>query len=50
MKKGELVEECKKRNIDFNGTIVDLKQRLKTDAVKQNSIEDLFKKIRARYY
>jgi len=44
MKKGELVEECKKRNIDFNGTIVDLKQRLKTDAVKQNSIEDLFKK------
>jgi len=39
-----LLRECKKRNIDFNGTIVDLKQRLKTDAVKQNSIEDLFKK------
>ena len=44
MKKAELVEECKKRNIDFDGTIVDLKQRLKLNVEKANSIEDLFKR------
>lgn len=44
MKKAELVEECKKRNITFDGTIVDLKQRLKSSVEKDNSIEDLFKK------
>ena len=44
MKKGELVEECKKRNITSDGTIIELKQRLKSTVEKANSIEDLFKK------
>jgi DNA polymerase delta subunit 1 len=44
MKKGELVEECKNRNLASDGTIVELKQRLKSNLEKANSIEDLFKK------
>jgi DNA polymerase delta subunit 1 len=44
MKKADLIEECKKRNLDFDGTIVTLKQRLKSSVEKDNSIEDLFKK------
>ena len=44
MKKEQLVEECKKRNLASDGTIVELKQRLKSNAEKQNSVEDLFKK------
>lgn len=44
MKKDELVEECKKRNIDTSGKITDLKSRLKNNTEKQNSVEDLFKK------
>lgn len=43
MKKGELVEECKNRNLASDGTIVELKQRLKSNLEKANSIEDLFK-------
>ena len=44
MKKDELVEECKKRNLDTSGKITDLKSRLKNNTEKQNSVEDLFKK------
>ena len=44
MKKGELVEECKNRNLASDGTIIELKQRLKSNLEKANSIEDLFKK------
>jgi DNA polymerase delta subunit 1 len=44
MKKDELVEECKKRNLDPSGKITDLKSRLKNNTEKQNSVEDLFKK------
>jgi DNA polymerase delta subunit 1 len=44
MKKEQLVEECKKRNLDTSGKITDLKSRLKNNAEKQNSVEDLFKK------
>jgi DNA polymerase delta subunit 1 len=44
MKKDELVEECKKRNLDSSGKVADLKNRLKMSLEKENSIEDLFKK------
>src|SRR6056300_1265566 len=44
MKKEQLVEECKKRNLDTTGKITDLKLRLKNDTEKQNSVEELFKK------
>jgi len=44
MKKDELVEECKKRNLDTSGKITDSKSRLKNNTEKQNSVEDLFKK------
>ena len=44
MKKDELVEECKKRNLDSSGKVADLKTRLKMSLEKENSIEDLFKK------
>ena len=44
MKKEQLVEECKKRNLDTSGKITDLKSRLKNNAEKQNSVEELFKK------
>jgi DNA polymerase delta subunit 1 len=42
MKKADLVEECKKRGLDFEGTIPDLKLRIKN--AREESVEDLFKK------
>ena len=44
MKKDQLMEECKKRNLDTTGTIPDLKSRLKNNLEKQKSVADLFKK------
>src|SRR6056300_1647793 len=44
MKKEQLMEECKKRNLDTTGTIPDLKSRLKNNLEKQKSVADLFKK------
>ena len=44
MKKEQLIEECKKRNLDTTGTIPDLKSRLKNNLEKQKSVADLFKK------
>src|SRR6056300_1569954 len=44
MKKEQLVEECKKRNLDTTGKITDLKSRLKNNLEKQKSVADLFKK------
>jgi DNA polymerase delta subunit 1 len=43
MKKEQLIEECKKRNLDTTGTIPDLKSRLKNNLEKQKSVADLFK-------
>ena len=42
MKKADLVEECKRRGLDFEGTIPDLKLRIKN--AREESVEDLFKK------
>lgn len=42
MKKADLVEECKRRGLDFEGTIPDLKLRIKN--AREDSVEDLFKK------
>jgi DNA polymerase delta subunit 1 len=44
MKKDQLMEECKKRNLDTTGTILDLKSRLKNNLEKHKSVADLFKK------
>jgi len=45
MKKPELIEECKKLGLETDGTIVNLKLRIKNARVpREESIEDLFKK------
>ena len=45
MKKADLVEECKKRGLDCEGTIPELKLRIKNvSAKREESVEDLFKK------
>ena len=43
MKKDQLMEECRKRELDDSGKVAELKERLK-EASKTESIEDLFKK------
>ena len=45
MKKADLVEECKRLNLESSGTIPDLKLRIKNARVpREESLEDLFKK------
>jgi DNA polymerase elongation subunit (family B) len=45
MKKADLVEECKKRGLECDGTIPELKLRIKNATTKrEESVEDLFKK------
>jgi DNA polymerase delta subunit 1 len=43
MKKEQLVEECKKLNLDDTGKVAELKQRIKEFRDRQNSVDDLFK-------
>jgi DNA polymerase delta subunit 1 len=43
MKKDQLVEECKRLNMDESGTMIELRARIKGHREKQNSVEDLFK-------
>jgi DNA polymerase delta subunit 1 len=43
MKKDQLVEECKRLNLDESGTMIELRARIKGMREKQNSVEDLFK-------
>jgi DNA polymerase elongation subunit (family B) len=45
MKKADLIEECKKRGLECDGTIPELKLRIKNATTKrEESVEDLFKK------
>jgi DNA polymerase delta subunit 1 len=44
MKKVDLIEECKRLGLDFDGKITDLKDRIKNARVqREESIEDIFK-------
>lgn len=43
MKKDQLVETCKKMDLDASGTMTELRSRIKGKREKQNSVEDLFK-------
>lgn len=43
MKKDQLIEECRKLDIDDSGTMVELRMRIKSTREKQNSVDDLFK-------
>lgn len=43
MKKEQLIEECKKLNIDTDGKVADLRQRIKTTREDKVSIDHLFK-------
>lgn len=43
MKKGQLVEECKRLHLDESGNMTELRARIKEMREKQNSVEDLFK-------
>ena len=45
MKKVDLIEECKRLGLDFDGKITDLKDRIKNARVqREESVEDIFKK------
>ena len=43
MKREQLIEECKKNNLNEEGKVVELRDRIKLFRQKQNSVEDLFK-------
>jgi DNA polymerase delta subunit 1 len=43
MKREQLIEECKKNNLDDTGKVAELRERLKLHRQRQNSVEDLFK-------
>lgn len=44
MKKQELIEECKKLNLDDTGKVSDLRERIKEHRIKKSvSVEDIFK-------
>lgn len=47
MKKEQLIEECRKRNLDTSGTVTELKARMKG---KHSSVEDLFKNYTQRIH
>jgi DNA polymerase delta subunit 1 len=50
MKKADLVEECKKRGLECDGTIPELKLRLKnTSEKREESIKDLFKNYEQKH-
>ena len=43
MKKEQLIEECRKHNLDDTGKVAELRERLKAMRERNNSVEDLFK-------
>ena len=43
MKKEQLIEECKKYNLDGDGRAADLRERIKEYRDRKNSVDDLFK-------
>jgi len=44
MKKEQLIEECKKLNLDDTGKVLDLRERIKEYRIKKSvSVEDVFK-------
>ena len=45
MKKSDLIEECKRLGLDFEGKNAELKDRIKNARVqREESVEDIFKK------
>jgi len=48
MKKGQLMEECKRLGLDDSGKVADLRERIK-ECRKGPSVSDLFKKYDAKY-
>ena len=43
MKKEQLIAECKKYNLDGDGRVADLRERIKEYRDRKNSVDDLFK-------
>jgi len=43
MKKDDLIAECKRLGIEDTGTATVLRERIKTERTKQNSLDEVFK-------